>query len=77
MNCPSCRRVLYSRQHATCGFCGAELPAELRLSATEISGLKAELAEIDLRHAAAREEAEAAEHEKRQREKDSDMSGLL
>jgi len=26
MDCPNCKRLLYSRQHKHCGFCGAELP---------------------------------------------------
>ena len=42
MNCPHCQRLLYSRQHKTCGFCGAELPPECLLSEDEVAELKAE-----------------------------------
>lgn len=77
MNCPRCQRLLYSRQHAKCGFCGAELPAEMRLSAEEISALKAEQAAIDAGHAAAKEEAEAEERERRKRDQDGGMSAFM
>ena len=30
--CPKCRRQLYNRRKPTCSFCGAAVPAELRMS---------------------------------------------
>ena len=47
MNCPSCNRLLYSRQRKTCGFCGATLPPEVLLSEDEIAAIKAEQAALD------------------------------
>lgn len=45
--CPKCNRLLYSRRHQACGFCGAVLPAELLFSEEEIKGVNAELAKIE------------------------------
>jgi len=60
MNCPSCNRLLYSRQHKTCGFCGADLPPEVLLSDDEVAAIKTEQAAIAIRRtkAKAREEEE-------------------
>lgn len=30
--CPKCRRQLYNRRKPTCSFCGASIPADLRMS---------------------------------------------
>src|SRR5689334_20375889 len=60
MNCPNCDRLLYSRQHKTCGFCGAELSSEVRLSDEEIAAMKAEQEAIAVRRAIAKAEEEAA-----------------
>jgi hypothetical protein len=54
MDCPHCDRLLYERQHKTCGYCGGELPPELRLSEVEIAKLKAEKAAIAERRAKAK-----------------------
>lgn len=37
--CPSCRRVLYNRRAAHCGFCGAPIPENLRFTPEEIAAL--------------------------------------
>jgi hypothetical protein len=34
--CPKCQAVIYSRKHKVCGNCGAALPTELLLTATQI-----------------------------------------
>jgi hypothetical protein len=58
MNCPHCHRLLYSRQHPRCGFCGKPLPEALRLAPHEIDEIKAEIREIDARRAKAKEKDE-------------------
>lgn len=58
MNCPRCQRLLYSRQHQHCGFCGQKLPAELLLSEAELAALKAEQLAIAERRARDREKEE-------------------
>lgn len=67
MNCPYCKRLLYSRQHAKCGHCGCELPERYRLSEDEIEEMKAENRAIAERRAAAKlkEEEEMREYRKR------------
>lgn len=62
MKCPHCDRLIYSRQHKQCGFCGHELPEELLLSDQEVAKLKTEQAAI----AARRELAKAKEEEERE-----------
>ncbi len=49
----------------------------MRLSAEEISALKAEQAAIDAGHAAAKEEAEAEERERRRRDQDGGMTAFM
>ena len=49
MNCPHCERLLYSRQHRTCGFCGGELPPEAMLEEHVVAELKEEQARIAAR----------------------------
>ena len=68
MNCPTCNRLLYSRQHKTCGFCGTELPPEVLLSEDEIDATKAEQEAISVRRA----EAKAKEEEDRKKQVTSD-----
>ena len=51
MNCPSCNRLLYSRTHKSCGFCGAELPPEVLFSDDEIAAIQAEQAAMAIRRA--------------------------
>jgi len=38
-HCPKCQGVIYNRRNKRCGFCGAELPAELLFTAAEIAAL--------------------------------------
>jgi hypothetical protein len=58
MNCPHCQRLLYSRRHQTCGFCGGELPAECLLSEYEVAEIKEEQQEIAARRARDKEKEE-------------------
>jgi hypothetical protein len=55
--CPKCSGVIYNRRSKLCGFCGAELPAELLFSPEELEVLD--------RHEA---EAEARQQEQRTKE---------
>jgi fructose-1,6-bisphosphatase/sedoheptulose 1,7-bisphosphatase-like protein len=63
MNCPNCHRLLYSRQHQNCGFCGAELPPGVVFSAAEIAAVQAEQQAIAVRRAQVRAKEEEAERE--------------
>jgi hypothetical protein len=74
MNCPHCQRLLYSRQHRTCGFCGKELPKELLLTDEEILALKTEQDQITTRRAAAKAREEA---EKEQQKRCSDGNYMM
>jgi DNA repair exonuclease SbcCD ATPase subunit len=76
MNCPFCHQILYSRQHAKCGFCGKELPPEYRLEPHQIEELKAEMREIDSRRAIAREQEEEERREAARRNSDSGYAGF-
>jgi len=62
MNCPACSRLLYSRSRRTCGFCGAELPAEMLFSGEGIAAIRAEQVAIEVRRA--REKAKEEEEMK-------------
>jgi hypothetical protein len=66
MNCPHCNRLLYSRRHKTCGFCGGALPPEFVFSEEKIAELDAEKEAIAERRA----QAKAKEEEERQRRSD-------
>jgi hypothetical protein len=37
--CPKCNGIIYDRRNNICGFCGAELPASLLLSPSEMAAL--------------------------------------
>ena len=67
MNCPYCNRLLYSRQHKNCGFCGKELPERYLLSEDEIEEMREEIKAINARRAIAKEkeEQELAEQKRR------------
>ena len=69
MNCPHCHRLLYSRQHKKCGYCGEVLPEEILITSEEMASLKAEQQAIYHRHEVARDEEQ--EERERQREEDS------
>jgi len=38
--CSKCGRNLYNRRRLTCEFCGADLPATLRMSASQIAAIE-------------------------------------
>ena len=46
-HCPSCQRVLYSRRLTHCGYCGAQIPEELRFTPEEIAALDQKRAELE------------------------------
>lgn len=46
-HCPSCQRVLYNRRLSHCGYCGAEIPENLRFTPEEIAALDRKVAEWD------------------------------
>ena len=75
MHCPHCHRLLYSRQHPRCGYCGGLLPDEVRLADHEIDEMKAEIREIDARRAAAKEKEDREREERRRREGNLDTTG--
>lgn len=58
MTCPHCQRIVYSRQHATCGYCAGALPPEMRLTDAEIAALNAEQTAIAERRALEKEKEE-------------------
>jgi hypothetical protein len=72
MDCPFCHRLLYSRSHRACGFCGRDLPPECLFSAEEITAIDAEQAEIAARRVAMKE----AEEERRRQGGDSSAGAL-
>jgi hypothetical protein len=37
--CPKCNGIIYNRRNNVCGFCGAELPASLLFTPSEIAVL--------------------------------------
>lgn len=71
MNCPACNRLLYSRRHRHCGFCGAELPPEALLTEEEVAAIEAEKKEIEARRA----KAKAKEEEENRKRSASDIGG--
>jgi hypothetical protein len=77
MNCPHCQRLLYSRQHARCGYCGGELPESVRLSDHQIDEMKAEISEIDARRAVAKEKEEQEREERRRRNRHQGSPGYF
>lgn len=75
MNCPHCQRLLYSRQHARCGYCGGQLREGVRLTDHEIDEVKSEISEIDARRAIAKEKADREREEQRRRNRRSGSAG--
>ena len=57
-HCPSCNRMLYSRAHACCGWCGAALPEDCRMEGDRIDEMKEEIRAIQSGRLKAREEEE-------------------
>jgi len=70
LQCPKCNGVVYDRRRKTCGFCGAELPAELLFSPAEIEALNRKEAEAQQQRLKrkAKDDAEEQERQKRKRE---------
>lgn len=60
-HCPKCNGVIYNRRRNICGYCGAELPAELLFSPAELEVLDKRAAEITAGHAKIRASLEAGE----------------
>lgn len=73
VNCPHCQRLLYSRQHRRCGYCGGLLPEDVRLADHEIDEMKTEISEIDARRAVAKEEEEKERAERQRRRQNLDL----
>ena len=45
--CPKCNGIIYNRRNNVCGFCGAELPASLLFTPSEIAALDEVAKETD------------------------------
>jgi hypothetical protein len=62
--CPHCNRVLFSRQQANCGYCGAKLPPGLRFPEAKISQVQSARKEIveRVKKAHAKENDERRQH---------------
>jgi len=45
--CQSCNRVLYNRRLRRCGFCGADIPEELRFTPAEIAAIEHKMVELE------------------------------
>jgi hypothetical protein len=74
MNCPHCQRLLYSRSHKKCGYCGKDLPAEALFSEAMVAEIKAEQQAIDHRRAIAKAKEE---EEKEEQAKAAGGGGLM
>ncbi len=71
MDCPHCHRLLYSRSHRKCGFCGGELPPEVLFTEAEIAAIKQEQRNIEMRRAISKaQEEERLEEERRNNSSD-------
>jgi hypothetical protein len=68
LECPKCNGVVYDRRRKTCGFCGAELPAEMLFSAEEIEVLNRKEAEAEERRLKRKAIDDAEEKERRERD---------
>ena len=77
MDCPNCHRLIYSRQHKNCGYCGTALPAELLLTPAELAALKSEQREIDERLARMKAEEERERKEATQEQYDDSLRLLV
>jgi hypothetical protein len=47
LQCQKCSGVVYDRRRKTCGFCGADLPAEMLFTPAEIAALNRKEAEAE------------------------------
>jgi hypothetical protein len=48
-HCPKCNGIIYDRRNNICGFCGAELPADLLFTPAQIAALDETTSRNDLR----------------------------
>lgn len=46
-HCPQCQRILYNRRLERCGFCGSDIPAELRFTPEEAAILARKMEELE------------------------------
>lgn len=58
-HCPQCKRLIYDRMNPVCGYCGAALPKEFRLSAEEIAAIQKEKAELEAERLKTKEQLDA------------------
>ena len=75
-NCPTCDRLLYNRRLTHCGFCGAQIPEELRFTPEEIAVLDGKSAELEAHRLERERAAERARQEDRD-DGDVDFTGIL
>lgn len=72
--CPTCQRVLYNRRLKQCGFCGAQIPENLRFTPDEIAALDKQMAELEEQRT---QRARAAAEEEARRKKAQDAGASL
>ncbi len=75
-HCPSCDRVLYNRRLTHCGFCGVQIPEDLRFAREEIAALDRKSSELE----AQRMQRERAAEQARQADRnhgDVDLTGIM
>jgi len=77
MDGPYCKRILYSRQHEKCGYCGKVLPEGFRLTEDEIQSIKSENKEIEERRSITKEREEAEREDVRKRRRRDPGSGFF
>ncbi len=68
-HCPKCNRLVYSRRHKRCGFCGAELPAEFLFTQAELDVMAKAEAEAEQRRQLQKAQEQIEEQERRERQR--------
>jgi len=76
-HCPKCNRPVYSRRQKFCGFCGAELPEELKFTEAELTELAKQDAEAAARRKARKLKDEAEEEERRKADSGASAASLI
>ena len=66
-HCPKCNGLVYNRRHKLCGFCGAELPAEILFTQPELDAMAKMEAEAEQRRQLEKTQEEAQEKERREK----------
>ena len=56
--CPECNRLLYNRRLMRCGYCGALIPKEMRMTKEQMNALDAEEARFEEQLAAEKKRRE-------------------